>query len=75
MKGNAAVKLTPQSDTKLKADGTLKDRSGLSKEMMDLCAKLQVYRLTKGDVDLKNLKQMNDAEEDAGLAQVPAKRK
>ena len=72
MTGNAPVKITPQSDTSLKVISTLKDRSGLGKEMTDLCAKLPVYRVTKGDEDLK---QMNDAEEDADLAQVPAKRK
>lgn len=74
--GNAPLKITPQSEVKLKVDGILKDRSGLSKEMVDVCAKLPVYRVTEGDIDLKNTTQMNDAETDVSdPAKVPAKRK
>ncbi|KAL9983795.1 hypothetical protein ACROYT_G006025 [Oculina patagonica] len=67
-----AVKITPQSEVKLEVFGILKDLSGLSKEMVDLCAGLSVYRVTKGDEDLK---QTNDAMEDSDRAQVHAKRK
>ncbi|XP_078356986.1 uncharacterized protein LOC144641841 [Oculina patagonica] len=66
-----AVKITPQSEVKLEVFGILKDLSGLSKEMVDLCAGLSVYRVTKGDEDLK---QTNDAMEDSDRAQVHAKR-
>lgn len=68
------MKITPKSEVKAKVDGTIKDRSLLSKKMADVCANLPVYRVIKGDVDLKNMKQTNDAEEDADLAQ-SAKRK
>lgn len=73
--GNAAVKITPQSEVKLKVVGLLKDLSGLSKEMVAQCARLPVYRVTEGVLDLKNMKQANDAVEDADPAQLSTKRK
>ena len=76
MNGNTAVKISPQSVVKLKVAGILKDRSVLSKEMEELCTNLPVYRVTEGDVDLRKVKQTNDAEledDGTGLSQLAEK--
>jgi len=72
---NAAVKLTPQSEKKLKVVGKLSDRSGLSNEMADLCANLTIYQVTEGAVNQNDADIMNDAVQESDLARVPAKRK
>lgn len=43
--------------------------------MVDLCAKFPIYRVTKGDLNPKNMKQTNDAVQNADEAQLPEKRK
>ncbi len=70
------MKITPRSEEKLKVVGILQNRSDLSKEMLELCEKLPIYRVTKGEV-AKQLDQTNDAvQQDSDLlAQLPAKRK
>ena len=73
--GKGDLKITPSTEAKLKAYGTLTDRSHLSREMVNLCAKLPIYRVTKDDVNPKNMSQPNDAVENADEAQLPAKRK
>lgn len=72
--GNAALKITPQTGAKLKVQGTLTDRSRLSRKMVDLCAKLPIYRVAKGDLNPNNMKQTNDAVQNADEAQVSAQR-
>lgn len=69
------MKLTPQSEQKLKVVGKLNDRSGLSSEMADLCANLPIYRVTEGNVNQNDTDMRSDAIEEADVAQVPAKRK
>ena len=69
------MKITPQTEVRLKAHGTLTDRSHLSREMVNLCAKLPIYRVTKDDSNPQNMNQANDAVENADEAQLPAKRK
>lgn len=76
MNDNTAVKISPQSVVKLKVADTLNDLSVLSKEMKELCANLKVYRVTEGDVDLRKVKQTNDAEledDGTGLSSLTAK--
>lgn len=43
--------------------------------MVDLCAKLPIYRVAKGDLNPNNMKQTNDAVQNADEAQVSAQRK
>lgn len=69
------MKITPPTEAKLKAHGTLKDRSHLSREMVNLCAKLPIYQVTKDDSNSQNTNQANDAVENADEVQLPAKRK
>ncbi|KAL9967599.1 hypothetical protein ACROYT_G025861 [Oculina patagonica] len=45
------VKIKPQTEVKLKVIGTLEDRSQLSDEMADLCAKLPIYVVAEGELD------------------------
>ena len=40
--------------------GNLEDRSELSDEMEDLCAKLPIYIVIKGDVDPNDIPQITD---------------
>ena len=42
--------------------GNLEDRSELSAEMADLCAKLPIYIVITGDQDLNDIPQTNDSE-------------
>ena len=44
------MKMTPQSEVTYKVVGKLHDRSGLSKEMVGLCANLPIYRVAQGDL-------------------------
>ena len=44
------MKMTPQSEVTYKVLDKLHDRSGLSKEMADLCANLPIYRVAQGDL-------------------------
>ena len=73
--GKGDLKITPQTEAKLKTYGTLTDRSNLSSEMVNLCAKLPIYRVTRDDLNPQNTSQTNDAVENADEAQLPAKRK
>lgn len=73
--GKGDLKITPQTEVKLKAHGTLTDRSQLSREMVNLCAKLTIYQVTEDNSNPQNMNQTNDAVENADEAQLPAKRK
>ena len=65
----AAVKMTPETEVTFKVVGKLRDRSGLSKEMADLCANLPIYRVAEGGVDQDDTADQMSDEEDAGLAE------
>ncbi len=52
---------------KLKVTGTLEDRSELSDEMADLCAKLPIYVVAEGELDSTDMVQTT--------INAPAKRK
>lgn len=43
--------------------------------MVNLCAKLPIYLVTKDDSNSQNMNQADDAVENADEAQLPAKRK
>ena len=73
--GKGDLKITPQTEVRLKAHGTLTDRSRLSREMVNICAKLPIYRVTKDDSNPRNTSQENDAVENADETQLPAKHK
>ena len=47
MQKSTDSKVTTTSDENLKTVGKLSDRSDLSDEMKDLCAKLPIYRIRK----------------------------
>ncbi|XP_078378480.1 uncharacterized protein LOC144661548 [Oculina patagonica] len=52
------VKITkPQTEVTLKVIGTLEDRSELSDEMADLCAKLPIYVVAEGELDSTDMVQ------------------
>ena len=53
---------------KLKVVSTFDDRSDLSDEMANLCAKLPIYEVTEGEVD------PNDFNGGTGVGRIPAKR-
>ena len=42
------------TEVKVKVVGTIEDRSHLSDEMADLCAKLPIYLVTAGELDTTN---------------------
>ena len=54
---------------KLKVVSTIDDRSDLSDEMANLCAKLPIYKVTEGEVN------PNDLNGETGVGRIPAKRK
>ena len=57
MQKSTDSKVTTTSEENFKAVGKLSDRSDLSDEMMDLCAKLPIYRIRKLE------KKQNDADQ------------
>ena len=63
---------TAPTEIKLTVVGTLEDRSELSDEMADLCAKLPIYAVLQGDVDSTDIPQMTDP---PSLDDVPNTRK
>lgn len=69
------MKATPHTEVKLKVASTLEDRSDLSDEMTNLCAKLPIYRVAEGEVDLSSLNQTTDVLQMPDLVQTPDKRK
>lgn len=68
------MRVTPRTEVKFKVVSTLKDRSYLSDEMASLCAKLPIYQITEGEVDLGNLN-ITDVMQTPEVVQTPAKRK
>jgi len=67
------MRVTPRTEVKFKVVSTLKDRSYLSDEMASLCAKLPIYQITEGEVDLGNLN-ITDVMQTPEVVQTPAKR-
>lgn len=63
------MKMTPQSEVTYKVVGKLHDRSGLSKEMADLCANLPIYRVAQGDLVQRDTADQTNA--DAGFPEIP----
>ena len=63
------MKVVPRTEVKLKVVSTIDDRSDLSDEMANLCAKLPIYEVTEGEVN------PNDLNGGSGVGQIPAKRK
>ena len=57
MQKSADSKVTTTSEENFKVVGKLRDRSDLSDEMKDLCAKLPIYRIRK------MVEKQNDADE------------
>ena len=51
------LKVVPQTKVKLKVVSTIDDRSDLSDEMANLCAKLPLYEVDKGELDLTHMNQ------------------
>ena len=51
------LKVVPQTKVKLKVVSTIDDRSDLSDEMANLCAKLPIYEVDKGELDLTHMNQ------------------
>lgn len=51
------LKVVPQTKVKLKVVSTIDDRSDLSDEMANLCAKLPIYEVDEGELDLTHLNQ------------------
>ena len=51
------LKVVPQTKVKLKVVSTIDDRSDLSDEMANLCAKLPIYEVDEGELDLTYLNQ------------------
>ncbi|XP_073228678.1 uncharacterized protein [Porites lutea] len=51
------LKVVPQTVVKLKVVSTIDDRSDLSDEMANLCAKLPIYEVDEGELDLTHLNQ------------------
>ena len=51
------LKVVPQTKVKLKVVSTIDDRSDLSDEMANLCAKLPLYEVDKGELDLTQMNQ------------------
>ena len=58
------MKMTPQSEATYKVVGKLHDRSGLSKEMDDLCANLPIYRVAQGDLVQRDTADQTNADAD-----------
>ena len=60
MQKSADSKVTTTSEENFKVVGKLSDRSDLSDEMKDLCAKLPVYRIRKLDEKQNDADEMED---------------
>ena len=69
------MKVTPRAEVKLKVVSTLDDRSELSDEMANLCAKLPIYKVAEGEVDLSRMNQTSDVVQTADLVQPLSHRK
>ena len=69
------MRVTPRTEVNLKVVSNLEDRSDLSDEMASLCAKLPIYQVAEGEVDLSGFNQTNDVVEMPDVVQSPAKRK
>ena len=63
------MKVVPRTEVKLKVVSTIDDRSDMSDEMANLCAKLPIYEVTEGEVN------PNDLNGGTSVGQIPAKRK
>ena len=60
MQKSADSKVTTTSEENFKVVGKLSDRSDLSDEMKDLCAKLPIYRIRKLDEKQNDADEMED---------------
>ena len=60
MQKSADSKVTTTSEENFKVVGKLSDRSDLSDEMKDLCAKLPIYRIRKLDEKQNDAYEMED---------------
>ena len=60
MQKSADSKVTTTSEENFKVVGKLSDRSDLSDEMKDLCAKLLIYRIRKLDEKQNDADEMED---------------
>ena len=60
MQKSADSKVTTTSEENFKVVGKLSDRSDLSDEMRDLCAKLPIYRIRKLDEKQNDAGEMED---------------
>ena len=60
MQKSADSKVTTTSEENFKVVGKLSDRSDLSDEMKDLCAKLPIYRIRKLDEKQNDPDEMED---------------
>ena len=60
MQRSADSKVTTTSEENFKVVGKLSDRSDLSDEMKDLCAKLPIYRIRKLDEKQNDADEMED---------------
>ena len=60
MQKSADSKVTTTSEENFKVVGKLRDRSDLSDEMKDLCAKLPIYRIRKMVEKQNDADQMDD---------------
>ena len=69
------MKPTKRSVEQLRVVGKFHNRSILSTEMKDLCAKLPIRRVTEGDVSQNDMDQMDEEDEELDVARKPDKRK
>ena len=60
MQESTDSKVTTTSEENFKVVGKLRDRSDLSDEMKDLCAKLPIYRIRKLEKKQSDADQMED---------------
>ena len=71
MQKSADSKVTTTSEENFKVVGKLSDRSDLSDEMKDLCAKLPIYRIRKLDEKQNDADEMEDHVQESYELDVP----